>query len=295
MKLDAFKKLKTWLIIIALVVAVVGMVILGVLGFNKTADNVNSYEVKVSVDQDIKGSAQKAKETAENNLEGYSTYAVQTINEGTVIVFKFTDAEDVLKINKSELKSKLEQSINNANVNVDVEINEVVVNNDLEIGYFAGALAIVAVVALLYLFIMERFAAGLAALGSTIISVLLSIAMFAITRVPVYPMLGVSIAASAALALMLSAGLANRFKEERKKASNANANFSEMADVAVKASVTRFGFVAIAVMVAAISLIILGLGYLSFFGVMLAIADVCAVFVTYTFMPIIWASLAKKK
>ncbi len=294
MKLDAFKKVKTWLIIIALAVAVVGMIMLGVLGFNKSVDNVNSYEVVITVDQDIKGSVQTAKDTASEYLDGYSSYAVQTIDDGKVIVFKFTEKDDVLKINTTDLTNKLNASINNANVKLTIAINETVVTNNLEIGYFAGGLAIIAVVALAYLFIMEKYAAGLAALASTVISILLTVALIAITRVPVLPMLGVSIAASMALSLILSAGLANRFKEERKKASNSSATFSQMADAAVKSSLTRFGFIAIAVMVASVLMIVLGLGYLSFFGVMLAIADICAVFATYTFMPLIWSSIAKK-
>lgn len=288
---------KIWKII-ALVVIVVGMAMLGIFGLNKTVDYKASYEVIVSVDQDIDGSANKAQEATEAYFKSVGAkttcLSVQLVNEGTQFIYKFTDVKSIVK---DSLLSAITTKVNNPKVDSEVEINEVVANPDLQIAYFVGAIAIIAVAVFAYLWIFEGIASALAVVASSALSVILFISLISIARVPAFPTFGLMIAIALVINLILSSGLVNRIKEEVKSAGNAGLTKKEIAGKALENNLKRFLILGLCLVGISGFLVGIGLatsGNMAFIGISLLIATICAFFTAITATPYFWTVIKKK-
>ena len=77
------------IVILILAVVVAGMVMLGLLGLNNTADYKKSYEVQVGIDQNIDGSVEVVDKAARDYFTSVgvkvSYFATQTLDDGASI------------------------------------------------------------------------------------------------------------------------------------------------------------------------------------------------------------------
>ncbi|MBQ0099643.1 MAG: hypothetical protein KBS91_03760, partial [Firmicutes bacterium] len=257
-------KLKIW-VIITLVLIVAGMFVFGFVGYNKSIDYKDSYEVQVKV-----FSIENAKETAQTETEKYfkeknlsfKEYAssIAEDSEGyAVLTYKFKS--DITSfIDLEELKGKIEVALSSLNLQTEESISIVKGSEINKTGYLALALGLSVVAIFIYLIFMEKFASTIATICSMIISVLLFISIATFVRVPMYPFNDVSLSLTALLTVMLSSGLVARFREETKNVANAKKTSFEIADKVATLSLLRYIVIFVSVLVASLVLIILGKG-----------------------------------
>ena len=293
MKFSVTNKFKLW-IIITLVVIVAGMVMLGVFGLNTAADYRNGYEIKVSVDQDADDSAVNLKKYTEEYFaeKGVKTvsYATQTSPDGTMFIYKINEKP---AFTGAELTEFLNGKLGTSKAVAEAFVSETVSYGELQIWQTAVPLAIAAVVLTLYVMIFEKPASAIASLIASVIATGLFIAVVSLARIPAYPFFGTGVAFTFVFAFVLATVTSNRFKEESKKPSNSGASFGEIADLAAKASLVRYLFTGLSLLLAGVVLGVLKIGYPSFVGLMLVAADVCAVFAAFVWTPVLWAALKK--
>ena len=208
-------------IIAVLVVLVAGMAMLGFLGFNQTIDHKNGYEVRVSVEQKI----DKALTVMEKSAEEYFSskgiaaveYAVQKMDDGKVIVYKF---EKDVKINEAELAQYIQGKLDAADgieeITASAEYSEVIGYNEFEAGWLLLGLGVGIVAAFIYALIMEKLSGSLAVLSSSVLAALVFVAMMSIVRLPAYPTLGVGVALAAVVGAVMSLVSVSKCKEEYK-------------------------------------------------------------------------------
>ena len=293
MKFSVTQKFKLWLVI-TLVVVVCGMIVLGVFGVNKSVDYKQSYEVTVGVDQNVDGASENVKVISEQYFKekgiAPKSYAYQSMNRGNVHIYKFQNAT---KIVATELTEYVTEKLANSKVVVESTVSEVVNYADSGVWGLVIGLAVSAVAVFLYLLIMEKLASALSVLFSSVISAVLALSVISLTRIPILPILGVAVSASALLSAILSTVMVGRFKEEGKNVNKIST--SEIADKSEKNSVLRFAFVFFALLLVSIILgTVGGLGYLTFVALTLLVVDVCAVFSSFVWTPIFWSALKKK-
>jgi preprotein translocase subunit SecF len=292
MKCSITSKIKTWLVI-TIAVIVVGMAMLGVLNINKGVDYVPSYEVSVSVDQDVANASETVKIEAEKYFaeKGLKlvSYAYQSMQKGNTHVYKF---QSKTMINEQELTDLINQKLNSDKAFAEVFVRETVnpVNYEgLEVLLAAG-LAIVAI--FLYLLFIEKAASAFSVILVSIISSLVYASLIAITRIPVYPYFGVSVVLAGLLAAVLSSATTQKFKEGLKTSSD----YKAIADQAAASSFSRYAIIFIILLITAVALAVAGgFGYLTYVGLALIVADVSAVFASYVWTPVLWTLLKSKK
>ncbi len=286
------------MIILTLILLVAGMAMLGIFGLNQTVDYSSSYEIRVSVDQDVNNSGEIVKTAAidyfENKGANYSS-EIQTMDDGSVFVFKFDTNPE---IDVADLKTALTTALS-ANEKTSSLVADVKGAYPLNVTYYkeisgvAIALGVSAVAILVYLMILEKPAAGFASFVGSLVSSMLFVALLGITRIPAFPAFASSFALSFALSTVLSAVVVNRFNEI-KRMSTGKTSFTEIAAKGVKQSVARICFVAGIVAVAAIVLAIFGSLTVKFAALQILVADLVAVFSAKFWTPFIW-TLVKKK
>ncbi len=290
-------KLKIWgIITLALIIA--GMFVFGFVGYNKAIDYKDAYEIQVKV-YSIDDDAEKAKETTEKYFDdkyiSYKSYATRVGEDSDgfkVLTYKVN--EDVTEIlNAEELKTAIKTAIGENKIPAEVTVYESKGSENNETGYIALALGLAVVAIFIYLFFMEKLVSSLATIISMVISVLLLISVASIVRVPMYPFNEVTVATTAILTVMLSAGLVSRFREEIKNVANAKKSSYEIANIVANASILRYIVVFTAILIASVLLIALGSGYLKFLGIQLFISGVVSIFSSLIWTPTLWALMKK--
>ena len=138
--MKVFQNLKIW-IIIALITVVLGAMFFAIFGLNQTPDYKAAYEVSVSVDQNVKGSGELVKNTAENYFseKGYkfSAYATQKTNDGSTFIYKFRSAGD---ISESELEGRLaaaldaDENLNGLGLKASAAYGKTAITSDITVG-----------------------------------------------------------------------------------------------------------------------------------------------------------------
>jgi hypothetical protein len=303
-----FSKAKIWLIALA-VVLVAGIVFVSVpaLGLNKDASISNGYEVKIVTDVDISGNLEKIKDTAKDvfksekvNYSDYYeiVYPSPDFNSESVFVFKKEVSSDVI----TKLQSAIDAAINGDDVvnKVGFEIKTSytsTVSNVAPYGWAIGATAIALVVIAVYLMVRQGFANAFTAVASTVLSVLVFIALTALTRTVVTTAYG----AITALALIVTLALSVLYTGKMK---NALAKYSESAKLSndelvlkaecsnVKATAVLIALVA----VVAIAFIVAGIiksSALIWTGVAIILSAVSVAFTVLCIMPSIWMAFKK--
>ena len=297
MKFSITKSFKIFLII-ALSIVVVGMVFLGIFGFNKTADYGAGYEVKVHVNQYTPtGNTIEVTKNAteiyfvENGIKALA-YTQRAEGTGLDLIYKFGgDVSEKCAGLAAAVQSALDTDAEVVGLTATAEVyaTDAVVNG--QFGWILLAVGIATVVFFVYLLFAAKFAQAVSVVCSAAVSAILYISLISIARVPVYPTGAIVGVFAFALSLALSVVMASRYKEIAKL--NEDMSVKEVADEAARKSFLRF--IVIGVLVALASLIFIGVGpaYVRFIGVQMLIADVAVLFASYAFTPTVFSVLKK--
>lgn len=291
---------KIW-IIITMVVLVAGMVMLGVLGLNQSADYASSYEVRVSVDQDVNGSGDAVKAAADKFFadKGIKVNGseIQVLDDNSTFVYKFSEEPKIeIKDLKEALSSALKTKTETANLVADAEgVYPVNVTYYREISGMAITLGVAAIAIFLYLLIVEKPAAAFAAIVSSVVSALLFISIISIARVPAYPLFAAATTFAVALTAILSAVTVNGFNEVYKIAGNEKLSPAAVAEKVSKKGAKRLIFTACVAIVAAIPFVAFGSLVIKFAAIEVAIAVVTATFASAFWTPFMWSIVKKRK
>ena len=221
MKFSIVNKLKIWLII-TLSVLLVGMVLFGVLGYNKSIDYRTSNEIDVKVFS-VNDSKDCALTTANDyfdsiNLKDKEYAFSSTVDGDGFVILKYKFDKSVETVNTQTLKSNIETALEEKGLTLEVEVNVLEAKNSIfpNTLWLSISLLIAIVVIFVYLFFTEKLASALSVIISGVVSILLFISMMAITRIPASPFDEIMESVSAIVTMILSAGLVVRFREEMK-------------------------------------------------------------------------------
>lgn len=289
MKCNIVKKFKLWLTM-ALALIVVGMAMLGFLGFNKGVDYNNSYEVSVSIfAPEMEDASTKLnssiKDYLSSNDKSYISYACQSIDDGISYIYKFSANPNIDDAKMTEYLAEKTGGL------ITVNSGEVVAYNSnfvLEVCISAG---IILILAFVYLLIREKGACSLASVIASVASALLFIALVALLRLQVYPYLGVGIFVTGLFSLIISAVMSNRINEELANSTNSSSSNMEIAEIASRKSAVRIILITLLLVISIIVLGVAGIGNLSFVALALAVAILSSAATTFILTPILWASL----
>ena len=301
MKLKVNGKFKIWTVCI-IAVLVLGLGLLGILGFNQTVDFKESYEVVVSMDTQLEVETQKLHDYAEEYLDSKGIvavdYATETVDGpigGYSVIYKF---DKNVHIDQADMLTFVKNKINIDQVVVTVDYNKVSPYYSVPFGWIALGLGIATVVIFLYLLIVEKCASALSVMLSSLLSIVGYIAMLGIVRLPSQPFAPTMAVFAFALATFLSTGLVNRFKEEVRlnnsvTQSTDRLTFGQIADKVANASKLRFAFVFVALALISVLMVIIGATYVKFLGLHILVASLCGVFSSLIGVPLIWPQLKK--
>ncbi len=286
-------------VVLTLSVLLVGMALFGVFGLNGSIDypnkNASSYEVSVSVDQNAGDSYSILKSATEEYFasKGITPVAntMQTMRDGKILIYKFTtDVTSSVAGLEDYVTAKLTAS--DLSVGVEASVNQVHKTNFDGVWMFVLAIGVAVVVIALYQLIMEKLAGALAVLGSSILSVLVFVALMAIVRIPASPFFAIGIAVSAIIGGVTSSVTVNRFREE-----NAVYNHSadEVVEKVIKTERKKYVIVTVAMAVLGVALIVFGLPYLMSTGAQLILAGLAGTYSAYFCSQYVWTALKNSK
>ncbi len=291
------KKFK-WFIVATLAILVVGMTLFGIFGFNNTVDYKESYEVKVSIDQNVDDAVKILKETTDKFFETNGIddkgYAFQTQGDGTTLIYKFSSLSDAQLAKIDGLESVLNTALASTSAEATVEPNVVSGANDLQSGWVILALGIAMVAIFIYLLIMEKLASAVAVICSSALSTLLFVALMAITRVPAIPFVEVLACLAGIIGAVLAVTTVGRYREEIK---NTTGKFSaaSVADAVAKKDKKKYLLALIAILVAAVAVAAFFVHYIMIMGAQIAIAGLVATFSAYFMTPFMWVLIKGRK
>ena len=250
MKCNLSKYVKIGLVV-TLGLILIGMVFFGIFGFNKTLDNSTSYQVIVSVDQDIDGEGAKVKETAEKYFDevGVKVFSVQEANEGSTYIY-------ILKENKVDaelLKNKVQEAVGDSVV-AECSLKEVKEDFSNQVVNTVIALAVALAVIFVYLLVVNKLATALTVIFNAIYASILAIALFALTRIPVFATIEIYVVAAFVLSAILSVVIGSRAREVETLVGNEKLTKGEVITQAIKDSMFRL--LAFIVVVVAIGIVL---------------------------------------
>lgn len=292
------KKFK-WFIVATLAILVVGMTLFGIFGFNNTVDYKESYEVKVSIDQNVDDAVKILKETTDKFFETNGIddkgYAFQTQGNGTTLIYKFSSLSDAQLAKIDGLESVLNTALASTSAVATVDDPSIVLGaNDLQSGWVILALGIAMVAIFIYLLIMEKLASAVAVICSSALSTLLFVALMAITRVPAIPFVEVLACLAGIIGAVLAVTTVGRYREEIK---NTTGKFSaaSVADAVAKKDKKKYLLALIAILVAAVAVAAFFVPYIMIMGAQIAIAGLVATFSAYFMTPFMWVLIKGRK
>lgn len=287
-----FKDIKIW-IIIALVVVVGGALMISLFGLNQTPDYKTAYEVSVSVDQNVEGSGELAKKTAEKyfNEKGYkfASYATQKTTDGNEYIYKFNTAGN---ISASELETKISEALSSdeklggLGLVAKVQYKQIATNSGFNFGLIILATVLGLVATFIISLLTVKLASALTVLCNAVISAIMYVMLIAITRIPALPDVFVGFAAAVILASAMSFVIACRYKEIIK--SGDKSEVSAVAAEGLKTGTPRLYFILGAGALVAVALSVTSLGYPMFTGLKILVATVSAFLTTCVATPALW-------
>ena len=287
-----FSNIKLW-IIIALVVVVAGSVMISVFGFNQTPDYKTAYEVTVSVDQNVEGSGELAKKTAENyfNEKGYkfSAYATQKSEDGTEYIYKFNKAGD---ISAAELKTKIsdalaaDEKLGGLGLVADAEYKQIAIASTYNAGMIVLACVLGVIAAFVISLFIVKFASALTVLCNAIITAVIYVMLLGITRVPALPDFIIVGAFGVILSCAMTFVITCRYKEIMKLSGKTDA--AAIAAEGIKTGFARLCFIACGCALTAIAFAATGTVYPLFSGLKILLATVSAFTVSCVATPALW-------
>lgn len=295
--MKVLKNIKIWMIA-ALVVVLLGAIFLAVFGLNETPDYKAAYEVTVSVDQNVKGSGELVKKTAESYFgeKAYKFSSYERAEDGTTYVYKFHKAGD---ISESELGDKLSAAIANdaelsgLGLKATAAYKKTATTADVNAGMVILACALSLLAAFLIALFMVKLASATTVIVNAVLSLIIYTSVVAITRIPAMPDFSIGGAISAILAAVMTFVIAARYKETLKI--NDKADIKTVAEKGVSEGLLRLCFIAGAGVVAAIALSATGSLYLLFTGLKVLVATCSAFLVSVIATPVLYSALKNIK
>ena len=297
MKFSITKSFRIFLII-ALSVVVVGMVFLGIFGFNRTADYGKGYEIKVHVNQytPTSNTIEVTKNAATDYFNGVGvkplSYGQTAEGTGLDLIYKFDkDVFAQCAGLKDAVQNALDTEADVVGLTATVDCFTTDAASDGQFGKIVLAVGIATAVFFVYLLFAAKFAQAVSVVCSAVLSAILFISLASITRIPVYPTGAIAGVIAFVLSAVLSVVMTSRFKEISKL--NEGLSPKEVADEGARKSL--LGFILIGGLIALASLIFIGVGpaYVRFLGVEMLIADLAALFASFCFTPIVFSAIKK--
>lgn len=297
MKSGVMNKMK-WFVVSALIVLLVGMTLLGVFGFNNTIDYSESYEISVSIalnDDDAKQilSSTSSKYLEDNDIDVVS---VKKVDDGMTIIYQ-TNEDYTAKT--TGLKDAVDTALS-ANPKTNGTHSTVACNIMYESDYTQPLKVILAfgiglVAIFVYLLIMNKLASALAVICSSVLSVLVFVAVLAITRIPALPTFEFGAVGAGVIGAILSILTVSKYKEELKNAVNNKIDTKEIADKTAIGQAKLYLFFLIGALVAGVALMAFFLPYMLILGGQIIVASIVAVVCAYFTTPLVWSAIKKKK
>lgn len=283
-------------IILTLVIVVVGMAMVGFLGFNQTTDFSTGYEVSITaknaLEEDVTTIRQTADEYFVQANVGVVGYETERLNDGETLIYKFT-LDPTASI--SALKQAIVSAVPEVENFLEIEASQTKAFNDNQLVGISIAAAVALVVVIVYLAIMEKGAGLLGALASIIGSALIYVSAVAICRVPAIPFVSVFALASAIISAAFSIVIVNRCNEAIKNVANA-----KTAKMQIASDMTKMGALRIFLTLGALVLAGVVLGafapiYFKFMGIHLVLAGLSATLGSMLLTGLVWALVKKDK
>ncbi len=293
-----FQNIKLW-IIIALVVVVAGSVMISVFGLNQTPDYKTAYEVTVGIDENVQGSGELVKNTAENYFKdkGYkfSAYATQKSENGTEYIYKFNKAGDVAEADL--LKAINDALAANADLSglglvAKAEYKQIAVTSDFNAWMIVLACALGVLAAFIISLFIVKFASALTVALNAVITAVIYIMLLAVTRIPALPDFIISGAFGVILSCVMTFVITCRYKEILKAGDK---DAAAVAAQGVKTGFARLCFIACAGVLTAAAFAATGTMYPLFSGLKILVAVVSAFTVSCVATPALWTVFKSAK
>ena len=288
--------------VIVIAVLVIGIALLGIFGLNDTVDFKEGYEIQVSVDQTYEKACSKMRAETDKYLEanGIDTleYSFQKNEDGSVLIYKLSklDKEIEKKVGglESHINAALDADAETKGTLAEVSLNKTKGSSYSQAGKILLAVGIGIVAIFLYLLIMEKLSSAVAVVSSSVLSMLVFVALMAITRLPAKPYFEAAVAFAGMFAAILSVSTVAKYKEEIKNA-DGKINVFAISEKVAKVESKKYLFAVIAVLVAAVAVSAFFSTYLMIMGAQLALGGIAAAVVSYFMTPFIWAIIKGRK
>ena len=295
MKFSVTGKYKIW-VLITVAVMIVGFVLFGIFGFNQKADYKNTDTVSVKVDANIGNASAVLEQSSKDYLSdnGFCYDRVEVLNNGGELVyyFNYSVKEDV---DATALQDAVKQALSTDNIlaglNVTVVVGDNVSFENNYVGYVAIAGGVALAVMFIYALIVEKIAAALSYLASSIVSGLLFFAIMGLTRIPASPFILIGLVLSVLFAGGYSLVLSNRFNSVMKTVAGEKENPFAVADKETMQSLIKCLFTTGAILVLSLAFIILGSSAIKVLGLQLIFVAICSVFSALAYTGLVWAGI----
>ena len=279
-----------WFIIAAVAVALVGMTVLGFFGFNNNVDYRESYELQVSLEHEAQSDIDVMRDTAEkffvdNNI---NVVDVQLVNDGAGLIYKLPN--EISAENVSAFEKALTDKITTNEITVVV--NNVYVHNQLNPLTLLLAYGIAVVAIFVYMLIMNKLASAVAVICSSVVSVLLYIAMMSITRIPAVPYVEFMAMLAGIIGAAVSVTLVGSYKEKIDSAEKGTCE--QVANWVAKEDFKKCLYVIIVTAIASVALLLCFNIYMATLAASLMVASLVSVITAYFTTPMIWTAIKGK-
>lgn len=290
---------KTKIFLIAGIIAVLfGMVLLGIFGLNKTVDYKESYEIKVSVNQNVQNSSEVIKDAAEKYFSEkglkYVAYGTQSIEEGQAFIYKTNNKKD---ISAAELKTALQTALDDKAEATGLVADALVYKTSVTPYYNVFNVVIATVIAVAVAFILGFFTvktAGATAVAcSAVISALLFVSLVSLLRVPAEPFFAAGLAIAVILAETFSFAGVHALRKGLKASDKAD--LGTVKDGVLGKLLKLIAAITIAAAVFTVVALIFGKAYLVFGGLQLLIAVIVSGLTSLIGSPVVFDALRKKQ
>ena len=215
---------------------VVGSALFGVFGFNQDVNFKKSYELNVTLKQNI-GDASASMKTATNAYleeKGLSAedYAFQEIAKGETLVYKFKENVSA-EIDLNELEIRIQNAVKDETgsaITADAVFNEVTPNH-FRYDYMAIiGIAVILVVLFIYFVFLNKLAGAVSLLVSVIISMLMFVALVGGTRMYAGDFVGASMLLTAVLTGVYTLMTVEYAQEYSKNVGNDKLSYYDLAN-----------------------------------------------------------------
>lgn len=294
MKTNFYKKIKIALTIL-FVIILAGTAMISFMDFNKTIDYKDSYEMQISIDQNVENFVDVLKTSAnkalnENGLNAVQ-FSYQELDDGAVLVYKFdVDVTEKLEIIKTSVQTSVDNQIKDVPLKVDVKVYSTKGREFKNADNVLIALAIALVAIALYNLIMNKLSGCIATFVSGIVSILVTFDLLAITRLPLEPFSYAFIGIALTISAIVSSLLVTGYKAELKNSVNKVSTF----EVAEKVGLSfNKILIALAVAIAVISILVIVTGWINtlYFGLGILISGIMGIICAYVLTPVLWGYL----